>query len=102
MARLYSAADIQSAYLLQGLLQRAGIDSFIHNEYAQGGMGEIPFTHTYPEIWLQDENDRARALAIIAEFEAQDSSASDITCPHCGETNPSTFESCWHCRKPLS
>lgn len=97
MFKIYSAGNIQEAYLVQGLLNEAGIDTQILNEYAQGGVGELPFTHTYPEIWLTNESDIAKAKNIIRQFETGQQTITDIICPECNEPNPDTFETCWRC-----
>lgn len=101
MFKIYSAGNIQDAYLLQGLLNEAGIETRILNEYAQGGVGEIPFTQTYPEIWLINESDSEKAKEIIKQFDAKQVSNCDVFCARCHEPNPDTFETCWHCGSPL-
>ena len=71
------------------------------NEHAQGGLGEIPFTHAYPEVWVMEAEDTARARVILQEFERRVSSDETIACGNCGETNPAGFEICWQCGRPL-
>ncbi|MCC6207293.1 MAG: DUF2007 domain-containing protein [Gammaproteobacteria bacterium] len=98
MHKLYSAADLQQAYLLSHLLRQAGIAHYISNENLQGGVGELPFTHTYPAIWLFDEADRVRARTIIEAFEQAATRQEDAwRCAACGEDSPGTFETCWKC-----
>jgi hypothetical protein len=98
--KIYSAGNIQDAYLLQGLLNESGIETRILNEYAQGGVGEIPFTQAYPEIWLVNKSDSERAKEIIKQFDARQGH-DDVFCARCHEPNPDTFETCWHCGNPL-
>ncbi len=98
MLRIYRAADLPQAYLLKRLLEDAGVACRILNENAQGGLGEIPFTHTYPEIWLIRESDASLARKLLDDFEKQgDDSGTTISCASCQETNPSNFETCWNC-----
>lgn len=98
MYRIYSASNLQEAHLLAGLLRQEGIEAHVLNENAVGGMGEIPFTQAWPEIWLEDERDRARAEAIIDRFERPpDTALLPARCPACGEENPGGFEICWNC-----
>ncbi len=102
MARkLRSAASLQEAQLLADLLRAAGIDCHIMNEHLQGGVGELPFTHVWPEIWIVDEADREHALAVIQDFERPASGNGGGICPHCGEDNPPAFEICWKCGRAL-
>lgn len=102
MRRLYQAVNLPEAHLLLGLLAQAGIEARVFNEYAQGGLGEIPFMHVYPEVWLMDERDEPQARAILTAYErgAAPRSVARL-CPGCGEENPPEFETCWHCGAPL-
>jgi len=97
MQRVYAAANLTEAYLLLHRLQQAGIAARVFNEHAQGAMGEIPFTHAYPELWVEHDVDAARARPVIVEYERGGSDAAPWVCPACGESNPSAFEICWRC-----
>lgn len=97
MLRLYQAANLPEAYLVLHRLERAGIEAQVFNEHAQGGMGEIPFTHVYPEIWLLDARDELRARSLLAEYEKADAAGQPTPCSNCGEENPAGFEFCWQC-----
>jgi hypothetical protein len=102
MQRLYTAANLPEAYLLVQLLARAGIEARVFNEHAQGGLGEIPFLHTYPEVWLMEPAEEERARRLLAAYESADPGPGTRRCPGCGEENPQTFELCWHCGAPLA
>jgi hypothetical protein len=102
MIRAYTAANLQDAHILLGLLQAAGIEARVLNAAAQGGLGEIPFTHAYPEIWLADATDLARARKVFEGFERPSSAASPRRCAACGEENPPAFEICWNCAAPTA
>lgn len=97
MQRIYAAASLTEAYLLLHRLQQAGIAARVFNEHAHGAMGEIPFTHAYPELWVEHDRDVARARALIDEYERAGNDAAAWICPTCGESNPSAFEICWRC-----
>ncbi len=102
MKRVYTAADLPGAYIVLNLLTQRGIDAHVFNENAQGGLGEIPFTHVYPEIWLDDERDFELARQIIAGHENAATPQGSRDCAHCGEANPSNFDLCWNCGKPFA
>lgn len=103
MKRIYRASDLPQAYLIRQQLENAGIPCRILNENAQGGVGEIPFTHTYPEIWLVRDTDTELAQKFLREFEEnQRKEIGSVTCPSCGEPNPANFETCWKCAAVLS
>lgn len=102
MQRLYMAANLQDAYLLLHRLQHAGIEARVMNEHLQGGVGEIPFTHAYPEVWLVEEADAERARTVVREHErAAQQPLAPRSCPACGEENPGGFEVCWRCGAPI-
>lgn len=102
MKKVYSAANLPDAHLLSHMLDDAGIEHHIFNENLQGGVGELPFTHTYPEIWIVRESDFERARQVISLFERPDDSSDEtVKCAACGEENPGSFEICWQCGKPL-
>lgn len=102
MLRLCSTANLPEAYLLLHQLAHAGIEARVFNEHAQGGLGELPFTHTYPEIWIMEPAQEVLAREILAEFERPPVAAAPVRCSGCGEMNPPGFEICWQCGKPLS
>lgn len=98
MIRLYRAADLVQAWLLRDLLLRNGIGALVFNEHAQGGAGQLPVTETYPEVWIEDSVDEARARALVVNFEsAIGSDGQERLCSACGESNPAAFEMCWNC-----
>jgi len=100
MIKAYTAANLQDAHILLGLLHAEGIDARVFNANAQSGLGEIPFTHAYPEIWVMHERDVPRARSIVAAFERPGASAQSSRCHACGEESPPGFEICWNCQRP--
>jgi hypothetical protein len=101
MLRLYSAATLPDAHLLRHLLAHAGIEAHVFNENAQSGMGEIPFTHAWPEVWIERAADMVRAREIVGSFERPVAAGADVFCAACRERNPGNFELCWNCGAPL-
>ncbi len=103
MRKLYTAANLPEAYMLLDQLRAAAIDAHVFNENAQGGLGEIPFTHAYPELWVMDDADWARGREVISAYEhrAINDTASEVRCPSCRETNPANFQLCWQCGTAL-
>ena len=97
MVRIYSAASLPDAHLVRGLLGQAGIDATVFNENLQGGLGEIPFTHAYPEVWLVDERNCQRAREVIRQIERPAQGLGSIFCPRCHEGRPGHFQICWNC-----
>lgn len=101
MIRCYSAANLIEAHIVRDQLEEAGIKTHVFNENAQGGVGEIPFTHAYPEIWLVNDGDIEKARKVIKAYELPMKDAGARLCNHCGESNPGTFQICWRCGKVI-
>lgn len=97
MIKIYSAATLPDAHLVRGLLGQAGIDATVFNENLQGGLGEIPFTHAYPEVWIVDERDLQRAREVIRQLERPAPGSGSTVCPRCHEGSPGHFQICWNC-----
>ncbi|MXS85227.1 hypothetical protein ABO04_04670 [Nitrosomonas sp. HPC101] len=97
MKKLYIANNLLEAHIIQDLLESAYIPSRLFNEYAQGGVGEIPFTHAYPEVWVVRDLDYDRGRAIVSTYEQMPQVTDSIFCPKCGEENPGNFQLCWQC-----
>ena len=94
--KLYTAADIIEAQLVQKLLASKGITTSLKNENLQSGVGELPFVEMWPELWLLDLHDLDRARQVLNEF-VNRKTASDWVCTICNERNPGSFEICWRC-----
>lgn len=97
MHRLCTAATLPEAHLLRDLLAQAGIEAMVFNEHAQGGLGELPFTHAWPEVWIASADDSLRALGIVEAHERPVPPGPERHCSGCGELNPSHFQLCWQC-----
>ena len=97
MKKVYSANNLMEAQIVLDLLEHAYIPAKLFNEHAQGGQGDIPFTHTYPEVWVIRDEDYARGKKITQSYEQLPTEEGIIICPTCGEENPRNFQLCWQC-----
>jgi len=94
---------LPEAHLLRDLLDHAGIESYVFNENAQSGAGQLPVTETYPEVWIAEERDLVRAKSVVDQYETKVTQAtSESQCTKCGELNPAVFELCWNCGAALA
>jgi hypothetical protein len=96
MYKIYSAATLPDAHLVAQLLAHAGIEARVLNENAQGGLGEIPFMHAWPEVWILEEAQADRARELIRTMERTDTTRQTV-CAACGESSPANFQLCWNC-----
>lgn len=102
MIRVYIAENLADAHLVSNLVRSCGIKTHVFNEFANGAVGELPFTHTWPEVWIENDRDEARALEIIENRGAAVSSDENLSCTECGQNNPANFGICWNCAAPLT
>ncbi len=79
------------------LLEAVGIEAKIFNDHALGALGEIPFTHAYPEVWVMHDTDYPHAQGMVTEFESRQSATTSVSCGNCGVSNPANFSICWQC-----
>ncbi len=97
MKKIYSAANLIEAQIMLDLLGHSGIRARLFNENAQGGLGEIPFTHAYPEVWVINDSDFERGRAVAKNYDNAPVEVGILICRGCGEENPRNFKLCWHC-----
>ena len=97
MKKVYSNENSFLANNVKNLILAQGIDVFIKNEYSQGAVGELSAFDAWPEVWVLDDADYDRAVAVVSLSQNSVSEA-DWICPHCGEHNDGAFEICWQCQ----
>ena len=98
MQRVFIASGISEARLVQQMLEAAGVSVQLFNDHAVGGLGELPATETWPEVWVEREHQLAYARSLVRDYEY--ASDETVDCKGCTESNPVTFEICWNCRQP--
>lgn len=96
MRRVHIAATLIEAQLAADALAGLGIAARILNANAAGALGEVPFLQALPEVWVDDDAQAARAMDALQAWSNVPAGA-EQACPHCGESNPAHFLSCWHC-----
>lgn len=101
MKKVFSANSLIEAQIVLDLLEHAYISAKLFNEHTQGVVGEIPFTHAYPEVWVVRDEDYERGRMIVHSYEETPLELGTVTCPACGEVNPRNFQLCWHCQAGL-
>lgn len=101
MKRVHIAPTLIDAQLASDMLSSLDIPNHIFNRNAAGALGEVPFINAQPEVWVEDDSLVDRARAILASVDKA-ADAAEKACPHCGESNPAHFLSCWHCGGALA
>ena len=102
MIRVYIAEHLADAHLVCNRMRDNGIHAQVFNEFSHGAVGELPFTHTYPEVWVEYDRDEANARLIVENFESRVAVSGELICPGCSQPNPANFEICWNCSTILS
>jgi hypothetical protein len=98
MQRVYSAHDVMTIGYLQQVLEAAGIECMIRNQYLSGAAGGIPANECWPEIWINDASRYDESLRLIdAALAPPARDLRDWTCPDCGERIERQFGQCWQC-----
>lgn len=98
MKKVTSSESLVTINHYKNLLESEGIEAFIRNEFLGGVMGEIPFQEVWPELWVKNDLDHARALELIDLNRLGDESPAEAwRCEHCGADNEGQFGACWNC-----
>jgi hypothetical protein len=69
MVIVHSASNGFNAHIIKGLLEQFNIPAYIHGEYLQGGVGELPSTENLVKVLVDDAN-QVEAEKIIKAWEA--------------------------------
>ena len=97
MKKLTSAPSAITIHHFRNLLMAEGIESEIRNEFFGGILGDMPFTETWPQLWVVNDLDYDRALQLIDDSALDESPGDDWRCKQCGELNEGQFAACWSC-----
>jgi hypothetical protein len=98
MKKIFSSDDPIQCGFLKGALDNLGIACVVRNELLAGGLGEISFLETWPELWvLADDDERAACRAIAELLEEHTGDGEDWECGGCGQQNEPQFTACWKC-----
>jgi len=96
MKRIFTHENRIILFNIRNVLQAAGIETRVVNEFAAGGAGDLPTFDTWPELWLEDDTRYQAAERILAEiFDGRE--GQEWVCPGCGEANDAAFQICWNC-----
>lgn len=98
MKRIYSEPNPIFIYQIKDLLEEKGMPVIIKNEHLSGGVGELPPTEVWPELWVVNNEDKSPAKRVVDHFlESIKSNPRDWKCSACGEQIEGQFHICWSC-----
>jgi hypothetical protein len=92
---VFRAASLITVAHARNVLLSAGIQSELRNHYLAGALGDLPMLETWPQLFVDDEDESA-ALRALARA-AQQPTGSPWVCTQCGEHSEPQFTHCWRC-----
>lgn len=95
MKRVFRAASLLQVAHARNVLVSAGIECEVRNQYLAGAIGELPMMETWPQLYV-DDGDERYALSALARAAAAPAGSS-WTCSGCGEELEPQFTQCWRC-----
>jgi len=95
MKRVFRAGSLLQVAHARNVLITAGIPCELRNQYLSGAMGELPMIETWPELLVEDADERY-ALSVLARASTVPD-ASPWNCAECGEQLEPQFTGCWRC-----
>lgn len=99
MKRVYRAATLLQVAHARNVLITAGIRCELRNQYLAGALGDLPMMETWPQLYVEDGDERF-ALSVLARAATAPVGSSSI-CAECGEESETQFTHCWRCGAEL-
>ncbi len=97
MKKILQTEDLVFLRLAKDELDAQQINCLIKNEYPPAA-GEITPMVAWPELWIIDDKDEAKAKETVASLQATNTHvAGSWSCPQCHEKVENTFNLCWNC-----
>lgn len=97
MKRIWSGSSLPDTAHFKNLLDHAGVACLIKNRELGGAIGDLPVFDAAPEIWVLDDAEAERAVALIHDSVRPAAGAAPWRCHRCGEDNEPQFAACWSC-----
>nr|WP_010130420.1 DUF2007 domain-containing protein [Microbulbifer agarilyticus] len=94
---VYTHENIAIASNIQSILEAAGIETVLKNEYSGAGRGELGVFDTWPEVWVCSDTMYEKARRIVDSITELPEGA-EWRCQRCGEENGAAFCVCWYCQ----
>lgn len=93
-----SSPNLMMVGHMKQVLDGHGIVCAIHREFEGAAIGETPPIETWPELWVADDSQAERAMAIIHDAgEPREGDVAPWTCSNCGEGLEGELSVCWKC-----
>ncbi len=98
MILVHSSPNLSLEHHLKNILEGAGIECLVKNEYLEIGKGEVPPGECWIELWIEDDSREAEARQLVeVGFAAAGAPGESWRCGKCGEMVEPQFTECWNC-----
>lgn len=98
MKSIYTTQDLLTIGHLRNLLVHEGIACEVKTPFLAAAKGDLPVTDCWSQLWIVNEQDAPRALAVIDAALARGAEAQiPWKCPECAEEVEGQFGACWRC-----
>lgn len=99
MKKVFTHENRMILFNVRNVLLSEGIATVVVNEFAGGGVGDLPAFDTWPELWLEDEAQLERAQRIVQSItgKSRETPGQAWFCRGCQEQNDAAFAICWNC-----
>jgi hypothetical protein len=98
MKKVYGSHDPILVAQLRQMLEANHIACITRNDFLSGAAGELPPTECWPELWVLENFQEAKARDLVDAFlNAAPPPPLGWTCGDCGERVDAPFTQCWQC-----
>lgn len=97
MIKIFTSPSMPTIYNIKNILENNGIESVVKGDKRYSGIGELPPTECWIELWLIDESKKEEAAKLIDKINNEKQEGEKWKCPKCGELLEPQFEICWNC-----
>ena len=99
MIKVFEDFDITIVGHYQSVLESNDIATFMKNQFGTSGAGELPFVEVIPQLWILNEADAERAIALIKDLHEPETGEvpQAWNCAACDEPQEAAFTHCWKC-----
>ena len=99
MIKVFEDFDVTLVGHYQSVLESNDIATYMKNQFGTSGAGELPFVEVIPQLWVLNEADEERAIALIRELHDPEAGEQQQPwkCPDCDTPQEAVFTHCWKC-----
>ena len=98
MREVFSNVDAVRVGFFRSVLEKAGIPSYVRNEYSHNSAEGLQSPAMYPTLCVLEDGDYDEAMRLLGEICNEDATVlPDWACPKCAAEVPGNFDACWQC-----